>query len=423
MGGAQAKSSSPPQQQQQQHRATTTDAEEAGFIGPSARPATSSSNDDSSMVARKAAAAKEGRLSMRPEDDIRAGVDPVYFARDDDVVGSTTSSSSASSRGVLTSKGLMHPSSSSSSSEGGLRQTSSSSEASNKAKQGGGGMTDEEVWRRHREAAMRDAAVSDGTTRYKPQEMEILHQVTPSSTPNAATADEEKQQQPRGLRVDEVKPGARYGLPHYTQVVDPIDSINLVTGRSIFHGQRPWRCADRMDDFLMCLTSFSSHTRTSFRHFRKCISSDFGEQPTDPYFSLSKDYIMYYVDRMDHGMIRDQFWERNLFSWSASYRTRHEDTFKMRTWRAQRELEVEAKHGAVESVMANSMWDQSIRGFQPRAERRAADRAGAAMTGGLGGEDEGHAAYMRGGGGDGERANLAAGQASGALPPKQPPLW
>lgn len=148
-------------------------------------------------------------------------------------------------------------------------------------------------------------------------------------------------------------PAVTEKTPHYSRVIDPIESINPVTGRSIYYGARPWRCDDRFQDWLQSLWGMRwGKTKIAWRTMRECASSEFGQQPTVPYETLGRQSVMYYVDRQDHGMIRDFMFEKYPFSSRDFVRVMTDDGTKMRVWRHQRELELEAKQGRVDELVA-----------------------------------------------------------------------
>jgi hypothetical protein len=156
------------------------------------------------------------------------------------------------------------------------------------------------------------------------------------------------------LRLDlEVSRGHN---PHYSQVIDPVDTINPITGRSIYYGSRPWRCDDRFQDWLATFFKTRDYqtVRNTWKTFMQCTRSEYGAQPTTPYESLERREIMFYVDRAEHDMIRDRFWQR--FPWSVREPALilMNDGTKMRVWRHQREMELEAKEGRVEELIAQA---------------------------------------------------------------------
>jgi hypothetical protein len=145
-------------------------------------------------------------------------------------------------------------------------------------------------------------------------------------------------------------------MPHYSRVVDPIETLNPVTGRSIYYGARPWRCDDRVHDWLQSLVALRwKKSKIAWRNLMDCSYSNFGEQPTCPYETLQRQTVMYYVDRQDHGMIRDYMFEKYPFSTRDFVRVMTDDGTKMRVWRHQRELELEAKQGRVDEIIAGGV--------------------------------------------------------------------
>lgn len=145
-------------------------------------------------------------------------------------------------------------------------------------------------------------------------------------------------------------------MPHYSRVIDPIETLNPVTGRSIYYGARPWRCDDRVHDWLQSLSAMRIRKAgVAWKTFLQCAYSNFGEQPTVPYETLQRQSVMYYVDRQDHGMIRDYMFEKYPFSTRDFVRVMTDDGTKMRVWRHQRELELEAKQGRVDEIIAGGV--------------------------------------------------------------------
>ena len=145
-------------------------------------------------------------------------------------------------------------------------------------------------------------------------------------------------------------------MPHYSKVIDPVETINPITGRSLFYAARPWRCDDRFQDWF---ATFIKHrrmdkVRETWGVLLQCARADYGKQPTVPYVSLERREIMYYVDRAEHDMIRDRFWQRYPWASREPVRTMLEDGSKMRVWRHQREMELEAKEGRVEDLIAGA---------------------------------------------------------------------
>ncbi|KAL4529562.1 hypothetical protein Ndes2526B_g04370 [Nannochloris sp. 'desiccata'] len=52
---------------------------------------------------------------------------------------------------------------------------------------------------------------------------------------------------------------------------------------------RPHRCNDRVEDLLQALFTldFSEKIRPAWRNFRKCMKSEPGSEPTDPYLIIT----------------------------------------------------------------------------------------------------------------------------------------
>lgn len=141
--------------------------------------------------------------------------------------------------------------------------------------------------------------------------------------------------------------------PHYTTILDPVEGTNPVTGRSPHFGARPWRCDDRVMDWLGSLTMFRwEDTKIAWRNFMSCAKADYEDQPTVPYQVLTRNEVMFYVDRLENGMIRRHMFEQYPFSTRDIARVAMQDGTKMRVWRHQRELELEAKQGRVEELIS-----------------------------------------------------------------------
>ena len=169
--------------------------------------------------------------------------------------------------------------------------------------------------------------------------------------------------------------GGGQRLPHYSLVVDPVETVNPVTGHSLYYGMRPWRCSDRLEDLHDAVLLWSpSGAREAWRLFRRCAMSSFGEQPLDPYVALGRDRVMFFVDRMDHGMIRDCYFQKKAWSWADTQRVVNEDAMKMRTWRTQRELEMDAKRGKVDAAIHDSVWARTMDSIRKPASAVPAPR-------------------------------------------------
>ena len=147
------------------------------------------------------------------------------------------------------------------------------------------------------------------------------------------------------------------GSPHFTKVTDLVENINPVTGRSVNYGLRPWRCDDRFQDHMLTFLHRDwGALRDTWRMFRKCATSEFGEEPVDPYHTLQRREVMFYVDRFEAGMIRDKLIEAYPYNCREVARVSQDDGTKMRVWRHQRELELEAKEGKLDDLISNSVF-------------------------------------------------------------------
>ena len=172
---------------------------------------------------------------------------------------------------------------------------------------------------------------------------------------NKESSEQQQQQQQQSSRLD-LYTNKDERMPHYSRVIDPIETLNPVTGRSIYYGARPWRCDDRVHDWLQSLVAMRfKKGKIAWRNLMDCAYSEFGEQPTCPYETLQRQSVMYYVDRQDHGMVRDYMFEKYPFSTRDFVRVMTDDGTKMRVWRHQRELELEAKQGRVDEVIAGGV--------------------------------------------------------------------
>jgi hypothetical protein len=95
--------------------------------------------------------------------------------------------------------------------------------------------------------------------------------------------------------------------------------------------------------------------RYTWSLMRKCSKSEYGQEPTDNYYSLARREVMFYVDRYEAGMLRDRFFERYPYNVKEIARVSHEDGTRMRVWRHQRELELEAKEGKLDEMINSSV--------------------------------------------------------------------
>nr|CCC93614.1 conserved hypothetical protein [Trypanosoma congolense IL3000] len=148
--------------------------------------------------------------------------------------------------------------------------------------------------------------------------------------------------------------------PHFSRVVDETESLNVVTGRRIYYGMRPWRCDDRFQDFLGSLFHLDSPVK-QFQLARllwRCARSKKGEEPSEDYRWLGRGEVMFYVERWRSGMMRTGMFERYPYNQNELQRIAEEDGLKMRVWRHQRELEMESKQGKLDDFLrANVMND------------------------------------------------------------------
>lgn len=148
------------------------------------------------------------------------------------------------------------------------------------------------------------------------------------------------------------------GVPHYSRVKDEPEALNAVTGRSIYYGMRPWRCDDRFHDWLAAFTHLDG-VGVQYRLLHllwDCGRSVEGSEPLDNYYRLGRKEVMYYVERYRSGMMRTRMMEPYPYDQNEVRRIVEEDGLKMRVWRHQRELELEAKEGKVDESIWQSVW-------------------------------------------------------------------
>lgn len=155
--------------------------------------------------------------------------------------------------------------------------------------------------------------------------------------------------------------------PHYSRIADAPESINPITGRSLYYGLRPWRCDDRFMDWLNAFTNLAN-PKTQYQLLalmRKCAKSDVGKEPIDDYLYLTRRETMYYVERRLSGMIRERVFETYPYSSDALRKAAEQDAMKMRVWRNQRQLELEAKEGKIDELLVANVLGSSKR---PKSE-------------------------------------------------------
>jgi hypothetical protein len=88
---------------------------------------------------------------------------------------------------------------------------------------------------------------------------------------------------------------------------------------------------------------------------RKCAKSEVGKEPIDDYMYLSRRETMYYVERKLCGMMRENVFETYPYSTEALRKAAEEDAMKMRVWRHQRQLELEAKEGKIDELLISNV--------------------------------------------------------------------
>jgi len=142
---------------------------------------------------------------------------------------------------------------------------------------------------------------------------------------------------------------------HHSRITDDeIDTINPITGRSIYYGLRPYRCDDRFSDWLSAFITFLNPRRQwmLLRQFWRCTQSEVGAEPTDSYANLSHRESIFYAERQRAGMLRPRLFEVYPYDQTEIQRVLEEDAVKMRVWRHQRQLELDAKEGKIDEVVA-----------------------------------------------------------------------
>lgn len=147
------------------------------------------------------------------------------------------------------------------------------------------------------------------------------------------------------------------GVPHFTRLPDKADLTNPVTGKSVYYGLNPWRCSDRLTDWLHSMNSFD-WPRVHLHHARTvmaCASSALGDEPVVPYTRLPKSMALFYKERAESGMMREHFWEKYPFQMLQMREVSEGDAVRMRTYRQQRHLEEVAKHDHVDDLIKASV--------------------------------------------------------------------
>jgi hypothetical protein len=164
--------------------------------------------------------------------------------------------------------------------------------------------------------------------------------------------------------------------PHFTRIVDPLESVNPITGRSFFYGARPWRCDDRWQDMLRAFTNMESFSefRATVGLLNQCRKAKVGEEPTADYYALEKREVMYYVDRHRHNMIRSNAFERYPYDTREVCRVMQQDGQKMRVWRHQRQIESDSKEGYLEDEITASIFGRAVQDKELRKNYRSAGK-------------------------------------------------
>ncbi|EPY24793.1 hypothetical protein AGDE_12169 [Angomonas deanei] len=148
--------------------------------------------------------------------------------------------------------------------------------------------------------------------------------------------------------------------PHYSRIKENPETINAITGRSIYYGMRPWRCDDRFQDWLKSFTLLDSLgvQYAQLRTLYECAWSDPGKEPLDNYIRLGRSEVMYYVERYKSKMMRVGMWETYPYDQNAVRRIAEEDGVKMRVWRHQKELELESKSSKVDDAIHENIFSK-----------------------------------------------------------------
>ena len=138
---------------------------------------------------------------------------------------------------------------------------------------------------------------------------------------------------------------------------DKPSSLNPITGRSIYYGMRPYRCADRLNDWIAstaCLDNPVKQFRL-VKLFYQCARSEAEQEPKDDYTYLSRKESLFFLERKMSGMMRVRMFETYPYDNNELRRIQEEDALKMRVWRHQREVELVSKEGKIDELISESM--------------------------------------------------------------------
>eukprot|EP01063_Lacrimia_lanifica_P023137 TRINITY_DN3062_c0_g2_i1.p1 TRINITY_DN3062_c0_g2~~TRINITY_DN3062_c0_g2_i1.p1 ORF type:complete len:231 (+),score=46.37 TRINITY_DN3062_c0_g2_i1:79-771(+) len=102
------------------------------------------------------------------------------------------------------------------------------------------------------------------------------------------------------------------GQPHYSMMKYPVDIRDERTGLSAHLGTRVYRCGDRIQDYIRSLGALAPLTPGPGLMWR-CLRSETGEEPTDPYTYMSRHDAEFFADRMQRGNMRAYFFESYPF--------------------------------------------------------------------------------------------------------------
>eukprot|EP01061_Rhynchopus_euleeides_P025363 TRINITY_DN4099_c0_g1_i2.p1 TRINITY_DN4099_c0_g1~~TRINITY_DN4099_c0_g1_i2.p1 ORF type:complete len:236 (+),score=23.56 TRINITY_DN4099_c0_g1_i2:57-764(+) len=91
------------------------------------------------------------------------------------------------------------------------------------------------------------------------------------------------------------------GQPHHSDLTYEVDLRLPSTGVNPYEGERPWRCGDRLLDWVFGFISLRYVDPTLIL---RCGLSEIGEEPRNPYTTLSRHDVEYFVDRRQRGNMR-----------------------------------------------------------------------------------------------------------------------
>lgn len=142
--------------------------------------------------------------------------------------------------------------------------------------------------------------------------------------------------------------------PHYSRIADLPELLNPITGRSLYYGLMPWRCDDRFLDWWKGFSRFANPAVQLhlLSLARQCSSSEVGKEPLDDYTFMTRRDALYFAERYQSGMVRERMWSKYPYDQLSMARVQEEDALKMRVWRQQRQLELEAREGKIDDAVA-----------------------------------------------------------------------